>query len=53
MARPIKDTPIIKGKDAKRFREAIANVKTVSKEEREEQRKAYEWVKSIATFPMP
>jgi hypothetical protein len=53
MARPIKDTPIIWGKDAKRLTEAMKNVVPISKEEREKQRKAYELFKSRATFPMP
>ena len=53
MARPIKDTPTISGKDAKRFLKAMENVVPISKEEREKMKKAYEWSKSIATFPMP
>jgi hypothetical protein len=52
MARPIKDTPIIWGKDAKRLTEAMENPVPLSKEEREEMKKAYEWFKSIATFPL-
>ncbi|MDR3366608.1 MAG: hypothetical protein LBO71_06545 [Prevotellaceae bacterium] len=52
MARPIKDTPIIWGEDARRLTEAMENVVPISKEKREEMRKAYEWAKSIATFPM-
>jgi hypothetical protein len=53
MARPIKDTPIIWGKDAKRLTDAMENVVPISKEEREKQKKAYEWFKSISTFPLP
>jgi F420-0:gamma-glutamyl ligase-like protein len=53
MARPIKDTPILTGKDAKRFRESIKNVRRVPKEELKEQKEVYAWFKSIATFPMP
>jgi hypothetical protein len=53
MARPIKDTPLLSGKDWNRLEKAMAKVKPLSKKEREEQRKAYEWAKSIATFPMP
>jgi hypothetical protein len=53
MARPIKDSPILWGKDAKRLAEAMENVVPISKEEREKMKKAYEWSKSIATFPMP
>jgi hypothetical protein len=53
MARDIKPTPVIRGKDAKRFREAMENLQPFSKEELEEQKKAYEWFKSIAKFPLP
>lgn len=53
MARPIKDTPAIWGKDAKRLTEAMENVVPIAKEKREEMKKAYEWFKSIATFPLP
>jgi hypothetical protein len=52
MARPIKDTPIIYGEDAKRLTEAMENVVPISKEEREKMDKAYEWFKSRAKFPM-
>ena len=52
MARPIKPTPILYGKDAIRFEERMKTPKYLSKEEREEQRKAYEWAKSIATFKL-
>jgi hypothetical protein len=53
MARPIKDTPIIWGKDAERLTEAMKNPIRLTEEERKEQREAYEWFKSIATFPLP
>lgn len=36
MARPIKDTPIISGEDARRLTESMENVKPVSKERMEE-----------------
>mgnify|MGYP006962768694 CR=1 FL=1 len=40
MARPIKETPVVTGKDAKRFAEKMANLKPESKEvERKLQRK--------------
>jgi hypothetical protein len=52
MARPIKDTPIISGEDARRFLEAMENVVPIPEEEREKMKKAYEWSKSIATFPL-
>jgi len=53
MARPIKETPTISGKDSIRFQEAMDNLVPISREEKEEQRQAYEFMKSIATFPMP
>ena len=53
MARPIKDTPILYGEDARRLTKAMENVVPLTKEEREKQKKAYEWFKSIATFPLP
>lgn len=52
MARPIKETPVLTGKDAKRFAEKMANLKPESKKEKEAARKAYEKIKAIATFPM-
>ena len=41
MARPIKETPVVTGKDAKRFAEKIAHLKPESKEEREAAKKVY------------
>lgn len=35
MARPIKETPVVTGKDAKRFAEKMAHLKPESREERE------------------
>ena len=52
MARPIKETPLLKGKDADRFTEEMANVGRASEKEIEEARKAYEELKAISTFPM-
>lgn len=52
MARPIKPTPILYGKDAILFEKRMKKVKPMPKREREEQRKAYELFKSRATFPM-
>ncbi len=52
MARPIKETPVLTGKDAKTFAERIANPAPVSQAEKEAARKAYEAFKSISTFPM-
>ena len=48
MARPIKPTPILFGKDAIRFEEKMKTPKPLSKQEVEEMNKAYEWAKSRA-----
>jgi hypothetical protein len=52
MARPIKETPILKGKDAARFAEKIANPAPVSQAEKDAARRAYEAFKAISKFPM-
>lgn len=44
MAKPIKETPILTGEDAARFREAAENVVPVSQKEKEEARAIYEAV---------
>ncbi len=50
MARPIKETPELYGKDAERFEKLISHPKPVTKEEKERARKAYETMKSISDF---
>lgn len=50
MARPIKETPELTGKDAVRFATIISNPNPVSNEEKERARKAYEIMKSISNF---
>ena len=50
MARPIKETPVVTGKDAKRFAEKIAHLKPESKEEREAAKKVYAKFKAQYTF---
>lgn len=50
MARPIKETPVITGKDAKRFAEKMAHLKPESKEEKEAAKRVYEKFKAIAAF---
>lgn len=50
MARPIKETPELTGKDAVRFENLISNPKPVSKEDKERAKKAYETMKSISNF---
>lgn len=52
MARPIKETPLLRGKDAERFIERMSNIGRASAKEIEEARKAYEAFKAISTFPM-
>lgn len=52
MATPIKPTPIITGADSRRFAKTMENVRKISPEKREEQRKAYELFKKIVTFPL-
>jgi len=52
MARPIKETPILRGKDAERFAHRMANPAPVSNAEKEAARKAYDAFKAISTFPM-
>ena len=48
MATPIKPTPILTGKDSRRFAKEIENVQKISFEERVEYEKAYEWFKRAA-----
>ena len=50
MARPIKETPVVTGKDAKRLAEKMACLKPESKEEREAAKKVYEKFKAQYTF---
>ncbi len=50
MARPIKETPELYGKDAERFENLIAHTRPVSAEEKERARRAYELMKSISNF---
>jgi hypothetical protein len=52
MARPIADTPVVTGKDAKRFRESIKKEKPVTKQELERREEVFEYFKSIAKFEL-
>ncbi len=52
MARPIKETPVLKGKDAKAFAKKIAAPKPVSGAEKEKALRTYECFKSIAKFSL-
>lgn len=49
MARPIRETPILFGEDARRFEEKMKHPRKVTKEERERRRKNYELVMKAAT----
>lgn len=50
MARPVKETPELTGKDAARFEALISTPRPVSNKEKERARKAYEVMKSISNF---
>ncbi len=50
MARPIKDTPVLTGKDAERFAEKMANIRPESEEEKKAAEEAYLRFKAIASF---
>ena len=50
MARPIKETPVLKGKDAVHFIYNLEHPTPVSSEEVTKARETYERFKSIATF---
>ena len=52
MARPIKETPVLKGKDAIRFWEAAENVVPASEKEKKRISLAYEEFQKIADFPL-
>lgn len=49
MARPIRETPILFGEDARRFEERMQRPRKVSKEELERVKKNYELVMKAAT----
>lgn len=50
MAKPIKETPFLFGKDAKTFVEENKEVTKITKEERQEIMASYEALKNIAQF---
>ncbi len=50
MARPIKETPILYGNDARRFLARMKERRRISPEERAEMRAAYDAVMSVADF---
>jgi hypothetical protein len=53
MAREIAETPILRGKDAKRFREAMENLQPLSEEKKREMDEIYKLVKQRADFYLP
>lgn len=48
MARPIKETPELYGKDAKRFEKIISQPQPATEDEKERARQAYEMMKAIS-----
>ncbi|WP_339888943.1 hypothetical protein [uncultured Flavobacterium sp.] len=50
MAKPIKETPFLYGKDADTFVKENKEVKKVSEEEKEEIKEDYELLMSLASF---
>ena len=49
MSRPIKETPILFGNDARRFEEQMKNPRKLTKEERGRRKRNYELVMKAAT----
>ena len=50
MAKPIKETPVLKGEDATRFECATNEFVPASNEEKEQAQEAFTFFSSIATF---
>ena len=50
MARPIKETPILYGEDARRFEARMQERRRISAEERQQINAAYDAVKSVCDF---
>ncbi len=50
MAKPIKETPFLRGKDARDFVKNNKKVEKISEKEKSEIYKSYEALKSIADF---
>jgi len=51
MAKPIKETPVLTGKDAERFAYAVAHPRPVSREEVLRAQAVYERLSKHADFP--
>lgn len=52
MARPIKDTPVLKGKNARRFLEAMNAPKPETKEAVDRAKATFEKLSKLAVFPV-
>lgn len=52
MARPIKETPALTGKDAERFLLEVADAKPVGEETKQHAKNVFERFKAIATFTL-
>jgi hypothetical protein len=52
MARPIKETPVLYGEDARRFAERMQHPRPISAEKRKRLDETWEILKQIATFPL-
>lgn len=52
MARPIKETPTLSGKDAEKFVKAMYEVKPVTEAYKREMKAGYERLKKTATFTL-
>jgi hypothetical protein len=52
MARPIAETPTLRGMEALRFMERMENVKPISAHEKAQIERDYQLAKSRATFPL-
>lgn len=50
MAKPIKETPVLRGQDARRFLAETRSPKTISKEDSKKQKETFELFKSISSF---
>lgn len=52
MAKPIKETPVLSGKDSKRFTAKMVAIKPESNEEKQKAKEVFEQFKSIANFAL-
>ena len=52
MAKPIKETPVLRGEDAVRFEEAAQKVVPATEQELQDAKAAFDYFASIADFKM-